>query len=148
LRNPGADMKSHIPFYEDFRRDAGGSHRSFGFVAAGACAVIWMIKYWRGHNHWEWWLAEAAVFLILALAWPRSLQPLNWLWTQFGLLLHRIAQPVAMGLLFFTTIVPMGLLFRAMGKDFLRQRFDPSARSYWIMRNPPGPEPGSFKNQF
>jgi hypothetical protein len=57
-------------------------------------------------------------------------------------------QPVVMGLMFFTTIVPMGLLCRLAGKDFLRRRFDLAADSYWIPRDPPGPSPDSFKNQF
>jgi hypothetical protein len=35
-----------------------------------------------------------------------------------------------------------------MGKDFLRRKYDPSAASYWIVREPPGPSTDSFKNQF
>jgi len=34
---------------------------------------------------------------------------------------------------------------RAMGKDFLRLRLDPTAKSYWIDRTPPGPPPQSMK---
>jgi hypothetical protein len=50
--------------------------------------------------------------------------------------------------MFFVVITPMGLVMRAMGKDFLRLRLDPAARSYWIPREPPGPAPESLKNQF
>ena|SRR5579872_648753 len=138
-------------FHEQFEREesrAGGSDRTFGLVFAVACAVLCALNYWRGHSAWLWWLVAAAVFLIAALAVPRILHPLNRLWSRFGLLLQRIVQPVVMALLFFTTVVPMGLLFRAMGKDFLRRRYDPSAASYWIAREPPGPAADSFKNQF
>jgi len=144
-------MKAESPFHEQFRRDddhVGGSDRGFGFVFAVACAIFGSINYWRGHDWWPWWLTASVVFLVLALAAPRVLHPLNWVWTKFGLLLHRVVQPVVMGLLFFTTIVPMGLLFRMIGKDFLRRRLDPAASSYWILREPPGPAPDSFKNQF
>jgi len=55
---------------------------------------------------------------------------------------------VVMFLLFATTIVPLGLIRRALGKDSLRLRFDPDAPSYWIPREPPGPAPESMKNQF
>ncbi len=34
---------------------------------------------------------------------------------------------------------------RATGKDFLRLRRDPAAKSYWIDRTPPGPPPQSMK---
>jgi hypothetical protein len=37
---------------------------------------------------------------------------------------------------------------RIAGKDPLRLRFDRQAKSYWIERHPPGPDPDSMKNQF
>jgi hypothetical protein len=144
-------MSAETRFHEEFHREeahVGGSDRAFGLVFAVVCAAVAAINFWRGHAAWPWWLAAAAIFLFLALAWPRLLRPLNRLWTKFGLLLHRVVQPIVMALLFFSTIVPMGLLLRALGKDLLRLRLDPSAPSYWIKRDPPGPSPDSFKNQF
>ena len=40
------------------------------------------------------------------------------------------------------------LVMRLMGKDPLRRRFDPQAKSYWIERRPAGPEPQSMRRQF
>jgi hypothetical protein len=42
----------------------------------------------------------------------------------------------------------MALILRLLGKDLLRLRRDPGAPTYWIERNPPGPEPESMANQF
>ena len=56
--------------------------------------------------------------------------------------------PLVMGLVFFTTVVPIGLALRAFGKDPLRLRREPTAASYWIPREPPGPEPDTMKQQF
>ena len=53
-----------------------------------------------------------------------------------------------MGLLFISTIVPIGVLRRALRKDALHLAFDRAASSYWIKREPPGPPPGDMKNQF
>ncbi len=44
-------------------------------------------------------------------------------------------------MLFYGTILPTGLVMRAMGKDLLRLKRDPDADSYWIVRQPPGPAP-------
>jgi len=44
--------------------------------------------------------------------------------------------------------MPTGLIMRLFGKDPLRLRFDAEAKSYWIQREPPGPEPDSMRNQF
>lgn len=66
----------------------------------------------------------------------------------WGVALHHVIVPVAMGLLFFLAVTPVGLLLRAVGKDSARRRRDPAAASYWIVRDPPGPAPDSMKNQF
>ena len=67
---------------------------------------------------------------------------------KIGLLMFKVVNPIVMGLLFFVTITPIGLIMRATGKDFLRMRMDKDAKSYWIERTPPGPPPQSMKNQF
>ena len=51
---------------------------------------------------------------------------------------------IVIGAMYYLVFTPIGLLFRLMGKDSLRLRFDPNAGSYWIPREPPG----SMKNQF
>jgi hypothetical protein len=84
----------------------------------------------------------------LGAAWPAPLRPLNRLWFRIGLLLHRIVTPVVMGLVFFCSVVPIGLLMRALGKDLLRLRREADAQSYWIEREPPGPARGTMKKQF
>ena len=97
----------------------------------------------------RWWvLAVAMVFLVLALVRPALLAPLNRLWTQFGLLLSRLTQPVVLAMLFYTAVAPMGLLARLFGKDLLELKLDRDAESYWIARQPPGPEPETMSNQF
>ena len=53
-----------------------------------------------------------------------------------------------MGLIFFVAVTPTALIMRLVGKDPLHRRFEPEARTYWIERRPPGPEPETMKNQF
>jgi hypothetical protein len=137
--------------HEDFSREEhvqAGSDRGFGLVFAGFFALVSAFSWWRGHAGWHWTLPLAAVFLVIAYTYPRVLAPLNVVWMKFGLLLHKVVTPLILGLLFFVTITPIGLLARACGKDFLRLRLDRGAKSYWIERAPPGPPPQSMKNQF
>ena len=42
----------------------------------------------------------------------------------------------------------MALIMGLLGKRPLSLSFDKSAKSYWIHRDPPGPEPDSMKRQF
>lgn len=137
--------------HESFERDEenlGSTDRGFGQVFAGFFALVAALKWWFDNPLWPWWLAGAAVFLALAYAAPRMLAPLNRLWTKLALLLYKIVNPLTMGFLFFLVMTPMGVVMRVFGKDFLRRRRDPAAKSYWIAREPPGPAPDSMKNQF
>ena len=45
-----------------------------------------------------------------------TVTPLNRLWFKIGLLLHKIVSPLVMGLVFFSTVVPTGLLMRLFEK--------------------------------
>ena len=137
--------------HEDFSREEhieGSSDKGFGQVFAGFFALLSAISWWRDHTGWHWMLPLAGAFLAVAYIYPRALAPLNRLWLKFGLLLYKVMNPLILGLLFFVTIMPIGLIMRAFGKDFLRMKIDRNARSYWIERTPPGPPPQSMKNQF
>jgi hypothetical protein len=126
----------------------GSSDRAFGFLFAAVFLLLAALKFWQGSPFGYVWLALSATFAAAAAVRPGVLAPLNRLWLKLGLLLHRVVTPVIMGLLFYLVITPMGLIMRLRGTDFLRLRRDPRARSYWIERTPPGPPPGTMKNQF
>jgi hypothetical protein len=79
---------------------------------------------------------------------PQLLSPLNQLWFRLGLLLHHVVNPVLMFLIYYSTVLPTGLVLRALGKDVLRLKLDHASTSYWIVRAPPGPGAGSMEKQF
>ena len=144
-------MSEPSQLHEDFARDdkvEGSSDRSFGFVFAAVFTLIGLWPLMGGGQVRIWALGIAAAFAVVVLARPGLLAPLNRLWTRFGLLLHKVVSPLIMGMLFYLTVTPIGLLMRAFGKDPLRLRPDPDAASYWIERDPPGPAPETMKNQF
>ncbi len=144
-------MSRRKTFHEDFGREETlkrSSDRGFGLVFAAACALVGSARWWRGHPGAGWWLAAAAFFLLAALLKPTVLAPLNRLWLGLGLLLYRVVNPVVMAVLFYLCVTPIGLLMRALGKDFLALRYDPGAAVYWIERRPPGPAPETMQRQF
>jgi len=139
--------------HEDFAREEkvdGSSDRSFGLVMAAFFAIVALLPLRHAPlSSIRWWaLAVAAAFIVLALLWTTPLRPLNRLWFKLGLLLSKVVSPIVLMVLFYATVTPIGLLMRATGKDPLRLRRNPAAKTYWIPRDPPGPAPDSMKHQF
>ncbi len=126
----------------------GSSNRSFGMVFFVVFVVIACIPVLNGEAIRWWAMGTAAIFAVVAMVKPALLAELNRLWTKFGLLLGKIVSPIALGVMFYLVITPIGLVIRLTGNDPLRLKLDPDAKSYWIPREPPGPTSDSMKNQF
>jgi nitrate reductase NapE component len=137
--------------HEDFSRThdvKASSNRSFGWVFTAVFLIIGLWPLVSGHPPRGWSLIVSGLFMTVTLAAPALLGPLNRLWLRFGLLLNRIISPIALGIMFYVVVTPMGWLMRTVGKDNLRLRGGDKDGSYWIKRDPPGPKADSLHNQF
>jgi hypothetical protein len=137
--------------HENFSRPdeiVGSSDRRFGLTIAAILGTIGGGRLILGHSHSAWWLGAAATLALFAVYRPTALGPINRAWLRLGLALYKIVNPVIMALLFFSTIVPIGIVMRLRGKDPLRLRRDPDASSYWIGREPPNSSSETMRNQF
>jgi hypothetical protein len=137
--------------HEDFSRARhvkAASNRAFGGVFAAVFLIVaWWPVAFGGALRW-WSLIVSALVLLVTIAAPALLAVPNRLWLRFGLLLNRIISPVVLAVLFYAVITPAGVMMRVFRRDPLRLRRDGAAQSYWIKRDPPGPEPASMSNQF
>lgn len=111
-----------------------------------ALMALWPLA--RGKPLRWWALCLAVLFALTAAARPAMLHGMNRVWMRFGVLLARVINPVIMALLFFLVLTPMAAMLRLRGKDPLRLRPQPDAPTYWIPRDPPGPEPATMADQF
>ena len=124
------------------------SDRKFGLTFAVVFALVGGLQLWKGTGHEVVWFVLAAVFLLAALAFAKVLHPLNVAWMTLGHLLNKVVSPVVMGVIFFGLLTPIAAAMRMRGRDLLRRRYEPAAGSYWIERNPPGPDGSTFPQQF
>lgn len=126
-----------------------GTERSFGIVFA---AVFIIIAFWPTLFHDGairlWAITIAVVFAALGIFTPRLLKPVNRIWFHFGNLLGKIVAPIVMGLIFFVTVTPIGLIRRVFVKDPLNEEFDPEAQTYWITKEKDSPVATSMRQQF
>jgi hypothetical protein len=126
------------------------SNRKFGwfFCAFFIGAGLWPLR--MGLDHSPRWvlIGIGASFGIAAVVWPAILAPLNRAWFLLGLILGRVTTPIITFILYWTSVVPFGVLARLLGKDSLHRKFDPTTESYWVVRKPPGIDPSSFKLEY
>lgn len=129
---------SQANFHETYGREQkilGSSNRNFGLTFAVVFAILTIFKWRKTHDISFPLLVASGLFFILALLLPNSLALLNRAWTKFGLLLHKVMNPLVMGVIFFVVVTPMGILMRIFGGDPMRSKFEPNLDTYWIKKN-------------
>lgn len=124
------------------------SNRSVGLLFAVIFGLTGAWPLFGGDGPRIWALSVACGLVVLSLALPRALTPLAWAWLGLGHVLHLVVSPLILGLVYVVAVVPTGLYVKATGKDPLRLKRDPEAKSYWIERDPPGPDPKTLHQQF
>ena len=140
-------MSSHEPL-KAHRKISAGSNRKFGFTFSFVFSVIGILPWILHGNSIKYWaIIVSLVFLLVSILKEDLLSPINELWFRFGQLLHSIISPLIMGVLFYGVFTPIGFLLRLFGKDILHLKFN-KHNSYWVVRQPPGPEKGSMNNPF
>lgn len=127
---------------------ARSSDRNFGLIMAVFFLIIALFPLLEFKAIRYWALVLSILFFAPAIIYPKVLSKLNIIWMQFGEMLSKIVSPIALGLVFFLAITPFALVMRFIGKRTLDLRFDDRSNSYWKIRQPPGPDPKSMKDQF
>ena len=127
-------MSIHGPLHDE--EVVGPSDRSFGLVFTVVFTLIGLLPLWRGAGPRWWAVGVAIVGAFLTRVWPRALAPANQLWLRIGLLLHKIVNPIVMGLIFYLVVTPFGLVMRHRNKGLTGTlRRDDNAATYWISRS-------------
>lgn len=124
------------------------ANKHFGLIFAGIFLVIALFPLIWGNELRVWAAVVSGAFFLTSLIFPSWLTPLNRLWAKFGLVMHKITNPLLMGLIFFLTVLPTGLILRLLRKDPMRRKFLPNEDSYWINRDEHKITAESFDQQF
>ena len=122
-----------------------GSEKNFGIVFGLVFLIISFYPLLLDSSIRLWSLCISIIFIFLAFFIPKLLKYPNHLWFLFGILLGKIVSPFIMGIVFYTTITPTGLIMRLLGKDILKKKFEKKIDSYWVDRKN---ITSSMRNQF
>ncbi len=114
--------------------------RNFGTIALIASALIALLLYVLKELGIQWTAIILAAGFIIFLSSVISLKLTRMIYLGLILVTLPIGLAVSFTLLaafYFLLLTPLGLLFRLMGRDPLRRKFDSTADSYWLIRRPP-----------
>ena len=121
--------------------------RKFGLLVGAVFALLAAWCWWRGKPAFPYLLAAALPLLALGAAWPRSLKWLYIGWMSLALVLGLVASTILLTVIYYLVVTPVGLLARALGKDFLSRRIQRDVPSYWIPR-PRAKQRHEYEQQF
>ena len=122
-----------------------GTERNFGFVFAAVFLIISLYPLWFGKNMHLWAGIITFIFLFFTIFLPKALILPNKLWFKLGSFIGAIVSPIIMGMIFFLTVTPTGMIMRLLGKDILNQKINKTIKSYWIKKTK---TVSLMKNQF
>lgn len=125
-------------------RSGRGDLRKFGMTMAVAIAALGGLFLWRGKDEAEWFFWVAGAFLVLGLAVPVALRPVQKIWMAFAVTLGWVMTRVILVIVFYIGITPIALIARVVGKRFLDLGFEPERESYWV----PFPKPDRGKERY
>lgn len=110
--------------------------RQFSIALIVATALVGALLWWKtGPNPWSQglWIGGPVAGL-LGLAFPAAMKPLFIALSVIAFPIGMVIGTLALVLVYYGVITPIGLTFRLLGRDPLHRRFDRQAPSYWIAR--------------
>ena len=121
--------------------------REFGIIALFGFGLVGALLGLK----WEAWTASymlwalGAVSFVLALVQPRLLLPLYVALMVVAFPIGFVISNVILLALYFGLFTPFSMVFRLIGRDTMKRKFEPEAESYWIKRTGSTPASQRFK---
>jgi hypothetical protein len=107
-------------------------YKKFGYMMGGvlACLGLWQLI-GRARPIGIVFVALGGLFLIAASLRPSYLKPVYEAWMRLGHALSWVNTRIILFLLYIAFFLPIGLVMRMFGKDFLNEHIRPGQASYW-----------------
>ncbi|RMF55743.1 MAG: hypothetical protein D6748_14820 [Calditrichaeota bacterium] len=122
--------------------------RKFGITIGIFLGIISGVLFWKESIYFNWVLGVSIAFLSIGSLVPTLLKPVYLVWMSFAVIMGYIMSHLILGIIFLLVFSPVGLILRLLRKDPLKEKIDPTAKSYWIMREKTVYEPQSTERQY
>jgi Saxitoxin biosynthesis operon protein SxtJ len=111
--------------------------RQFGLMVGGVFSIIglWPM-FLRGEPLRLWAVVLGSLLILSGSLVPTWLAPVHRGWMWVGHVLGWINTRIILGVIFYGLITPIGIAFRMLGKDTMRQSFSDTSSTYRVNRQP------------
>jgi len=128
--------------------DSNAHLRHFGLTVGGVLALLGTISWWRGHHTPPLVLWTIGGLLVVpGLVAPTLLGPVERVWMKFAEALAYVNTRIILTVLFYTVVMPIGLL-RRLVSDPLDRKLGQGEASDWIKREITPVDPDRYRLQF
>ena len=111
--------------------------RQFGLLVGGIFTIIGLWPFViRNEPLRLWAIGPGGLLIVLGAIMPQVLAPIHKGWMKVGHILGWINTRILLGIVFYGLVTPIGMVFRLMGKDSMRQVFAKDSPTYRVLRTP------------
>ena len=122
--------------------------RKFGLVVGLFFIIIAAVLFWKGNQSFTYFFIIGLTLIIGGAAIPVILTPLYLVWMTFAVIMGWIMTRVILSILFYLIIMPIGLIPRMFGKQFLELKWDRTQDTYWNYRSMEQLKKDQYEKQF
>lgn len=122
-------------------------NRKFGISVGIAFLLLAGLLFWRDRVTAASIVSGLGAALFLAgLIIPGRLGPVHRGWMRFALMISKVTTPIFMGLVYYLSVLPIGIVMRVLGKNPMTRHEHDS--SYWVDRRSEGALRSDLERQF
>lgn len=112
---------------------SGKKLREFGLLVGGVFVALGIMFWWKQKPVYPYFLGVGGSLMVLGFLRSAWLKTVYFGWMALAVVLGWFVSRVLLTFLFYAVVTPIGLITRALGKDFLDLKFR-DRESYWIKR--------------
>ena len=109
--------------------------RNFGYLLTFVFLIFFLFPIIKGASINFWTGGLSVIFLLITIFNKKLLNWPAYAWFQLGKLLHILISPIILFVVYFFSIIIIGLLLKIFGKDPLQKKYVPEKKSYWIKKS-------------
>ncbi len=108
--------------------------KKFGLTIGIFLILLGFLFFYLNKSYYLYFLSSGSLFAALGLALPKILLPFQKVWMSIAVILGFFMTRLILSVLFYIVFTPMSFIAKLVGKNFLDEKIEKNAKSYWHYR--------------